>query len=98
MGAKALTEDQLVVRRCFNVLKRLTNKGMIVGILRDTKNHMIRSLKRKNCKVVAIQIKEDFLLIKNLLLIGTITPVSQVEWRRTTPEGVPRYLSPAVRE
>jgi len=53
-------------------------KGAIRGILRGIHLAHTRKLKRLPAKVVALQLKEDFLLIKNFFLMGQVHPVRQL--------------------
>nr|QQM16244.1 putative replicase [Kensystermes virus] len=73
-------------------------KGATRGILRGIHLAHTRKLKKLHSHVVALQLKDDFLLIKNFFLIGRISGVKQTPlWRKSDRIGVPPYLSPIIK-
>nr|QQM16242.1 putative replicase [Wunsystermes virus] len=87
-------KDLEVVTTVFAFANTLCPKGDMRGIIRGTHLAHTRKLKKLPSKVVALQLKEDFLLVRNYFLIGQKLAVSQTPmWRKSDRSGVPPYLS-----
>nr|DAZ90608.1 TPA_inf: RNA-dependent RNA polymerase [Hanseniella sp. mitovirus] len=94
---KIRAEDLEVLRKVYDFSRHLAGKGASVGILRGIYLAQARKLKKQDPRIAALQLKEDYLLIKNYFLMGKVVGVSQTPvWRKANRDGVPPYLSPII--
>lgn len=71
-------KDLEVGSTIFAFCKAVLPRSAFVGILRGIHLAHARKLRKLPARVVALQLKEDFLLVRNLFLIGQKYTVSQV--------------------
>jgi len=87
----------LDLEKVFITLRTLFQEPTTKNIILAVKAKQVSLIKKIDRKQLMFCLKADYLLIKNLILIGKIDPAVHKDfWRRATPDGVPLYLKALV--
>jgi hypothetical protein len=100
VGQKPISEaDRQIIRDAYRFCKRMLLEGSsAIAILSNYYRAVAHKRKVLSTTVLALQMKEDFLVVKNFFLMGKIPSISQEPiWRKTNRDrGFPKYLHKVV--